>query len=70
MKYELFFLILPQHLSMQTYLLDCLRNHHSKKREQTTYQKEPAPNGRRLFHIGMWVCGEPLRRVEYLRLLF
>ena len=50
-------------------LLDCLRNHHSKKREQTTYQKEP-PDRRRLFHIGMWVCGEPLRRMEFLRLLF
>lgn len=50
-------------------LLDCLRNHHTKKREQTTYQKEP-PDRRRLFHIGMWVCGEPLRRMEFLRLLF
>jgi hypothetical protein len=32
---------LQLHCNDADILLDCLRNHHSKKREQTTHQKEP-----------------------------
>ena len=41
MSFEFFCVLLHLYHYDADILLDCLRNHHSKKREQTTHQKEP-----------------------------
>ena len=51
-------------------LLDCLRNHHSKIREQVHVQIEPTPIGRRLNHIVRGFVVNLLGVWKVLRLLF
>ena len=51
-------------------MLNCLRNHHSKKREQNHTSSRATPFRCRLFHIDVWVCGEPLRRMAISLRLF